>query len=334
MKKERVHYFDVAKGIFILLLLLHHLKDTSNIAGVDLLYFKLTSQWQSVYTAFFMQAFFFVSGYCSSFKKKFNEFFIQNAKSLLLPIITFVLFNVLISSFVFHDNKQLMDCIMWEYWIIGSPLWFLSALFYSKILIYILLKYLKSEKLIVLVTLVLIPVGLQLNRVYPDYNLLGVYHTMASVFFVFLGLLMKKSNNVYQHLLKYCVFIYPLVIVFLKLFHYDIPSVTAGLWVKWYETPLFLFTSLTGVFASLALCKRINKNCVLEYFGRNSLIVYGVHYSMMGNISYLLYNYVFVPDSWMMGGVFVVSVILFTIFYCILVIEFLNVKYIRKSIGK
>lgn len=333
-KEERIHYFDVAKGVFILLLLLHHLKDSSNIYGVDMVYFKLTSQWQSIYTAFFMQAFFFVSGYCSSFNRPFKDFILLNVKILIFPLVTFVLFNALIEILFFHDSTMILNCCSCRFWLIGSPFWFLSALFLSKLCIYILVRYIKHEYTNIVITLILIPFGAYFNKEYPGYNLLCVYHAMLSVFFVYLGFIIKKHQQVYNCLLRYSLFVYPILIFLIKIFHHDIPSVTAGLWLKWYETPLFLVTSLSGIFASLRICKIINSNSFLEYFGRNSLIVYGCHYTMLGIISYYFYNFLFVPNSWLEGTLFIMLVITIAIIYCYMVINLFRLKYIRKVVGK
>lgn len=74
MSKERLHWVDVSKGILILLLLLHHFSSAKRVLGIDGDYFTFITCWQQVYTAFFMQAFMIMSGYCSNFNKSSRKF--------------------------------------------------------------------------------------------------------------------------------------------------------------------------------------------------------------------------------------------------------------------
>ena len=65
--RERIHYLDAAKGILILLLLLHHFQSATRDFTMLNTYFELFTSWHSVFTVFFMQCFFIISGYCTGF---------------------------------------------------------------------------------------------------------------------------------------------------------------------------------------------------------------------------------------------------------------------------
>ena len=83
--KERLHYIDVMKGITMLVVVLHHVLwitvDLKNVTNSTML---VLHGWQDMLASFIMPAFFFCTGYCSSFNKAFKPFFISNFKSLLL----------------------------------------------------------------------------------------------------------------------------------------------------------------------------------------------------------------------------------------------------------
>ena len=79
--KERLHYIDVMKGITMLVVVLHHVLwitvDLKNVTNSTMLFLH---GWQDMLASFIMPAFFFCTGYCSSFNKAFKPFFISNFK--------------------------------------------------------------------------------------------------------------------------------------------------------------------------------------------------------------------------------------------------------------
>lgn len=65
---KRIEYIDVCKGMLILLVLIHHIPQAGNWAcGMDSLVLDYINGYSFIVCSFFMQAFFVVSGYCSSF---------------------------------------------------------------------------------------------------------------------------------------------------------------------------------------------------------------------------------------------------------------------------
>lgn len=88
MAKERLHYIDVAKGLLILMVVWGHyellcrlcfnIKDplVDTLDGLEI-----------TWVAFFMPAFFFLTGYCTNFSRPFIPFVWQSVKILLIPAI-------------------------------------------------------------------------------------------------------------------------------------------------------------------------------------------------------------------------------------------------------
>ncbi len=54
---KRIYYFDIAKGILILLLMFSHFGSATRRIGVENDYFGLILRWQPYYACFFMQCF-------------------------------------------------------------------------------------------------------------------------------------------------------------------------------------------------------------------------------------------------------------------------------------
>lgn len=98
MAKERIHWIDVAKGTLILLLIIHHFSPAFKLTGISQENYSFLMSWQFIFTSFFMQAFFFMSGYCSNFNKEVRPFFLSLFKQLILPFIIF----------------ELITCIYWS----------------------------------------------------------------------------------------------------------------------------------------------------------------------------------------------------------------------------
>ena len=61
--KERIHYLDITKGVLILCLMLSHFNSATQRLGVEYEWFKIINYWTPFFACFFMQCFFFISGY-------------------------------------------------------------------------------------------------------------------------------------------------------------------------------------------------------------------------------------------------------------------------------
>ena len=75
--KDRIKYIDIAKGILIICVILGHITGIGmEYGGINNSYFEHTGYLLStLYVPFYMQAFFFISGYTSNFDKPFRPFF-------------------------------------------------------------------------------------------------------------------------------------------------------------------------------------------------------------------------------------------------------------------
>lgn len=84
--KERIHYIDVAKGLLITLVILHHFPQLMEQYGVSNPFLQFLDSASDYYNAFFMPAFFIITGYCTNFRKlPFGEFFIRQVNTLMVP---------------------------------------------------------------------------------------------------------------------------------------------------------------------------------------------------------------------------------------------------------
>lgn len=85
-KRERCHFIDVAKGILILLVVLHHQPMIDKENGIENTFLLCLGNASSYYNAFFMPAFFVITGYCTNFySKSISHFFVHQVLSIMLP---------------------------------------------------------------------------------------------------------------------------------------------------------------------------------------------------------------------------------------------------------
>ena len=64
--KERIHYIDVAKGLLIILVILHHFPQLMDQYGVSNPFLQFLDSASDYYNAFFMPTFFIITGYCTN----------------------------------------------------------------------------------------------------------------------------------------------------------------------------------------------------------------------------------------------------------------------------
>lgn len=99
MKKVRLHYLDVAKGILMTCLLFHHCANIMGEVKIQAELIEHVSAWNIIFLVFFMQAFFTITGYCTNFDKEFKTYFITNIKTLVVPAIFFTFIQKAIGGF-------------------------------------------------------------------------------------------------------------------------------------------------------------------------------------------------------------------------------------------
>ena len=142
---KRLDYLDYAKGFGIILVVLGHIYDISNPIKIWLY-------------SFHMPLFFIISGllirYTNINERDMNGIIVSKFKSLIIPYIFFELVAIFIWM---CQNEFTLSALRWN--VVDSILmyckagttWFLFALFVSEIIFILLLKYIKSNKMITLI---------------------------------------------------------------------------------------------------------------------------------------------------------------------------------------
>lgn len=280
-KKQRIAYYDVMKGVLICLVMFSHINyETLNVSHIENPTFRFLSNNQWVFTCFFMPAFFLVTGICSNFNKPFKPFLINNAKALLVPGIAFDLLLYTLPRICtdFGVVDELASFTRRVFWM-GGIHWFLPSLFASKMIYWVLNKYLRNQFLIWVMLFVLFGYGYMAN----NYGLFprkwwNTPQVCDLTIFLAIGQYYKNTTINKVKILRYSTFIFVGVLICFFLAHLKMPYIAAGYQIKeLWQLPAHLLVATVGSFFLLLICKAIDHNALLEYFGKGSLVIYLVH---------------------------------------------------------
>lgn len=241
---NRLHWVDIGKGILILLLLVHHFESAAHRTEmIDMSDFRFVTFWQPIFTAFFMQAFLFMSGFCSNFKKEPKDFVFGLLKQLIIP---FLLFEMLVCIYWSGSITKAFD-----FWVAsgGTHYWFLNALVVSKLYIYILIKLTNKDWFLLSSSLLLLFIAILINDYDWGTNFFCIRQSLVSVFFVTLGYVVKRyEEKILRIRTKLLIWVFPFILVLCYIFHINIPIFTAGINLHLKSIPLFLITTVSGIY--------------------------------------------------------------------------------------
>ena len=293
VKKDRIGYFDLMKGLCIILVLIGHCYDKLDIK-IDNVHL-----WTAL-EHLRMPLYFFLSGMFFKEYSNMIEFTIKKFNRLIIPFLFFAVISVvpaLISGEVEFDLISIKHHITWMLKYAGY-LWFLRTLFIANILYYIYNKVVNrfSLKIQVLSLCVLVAIGWCINQLLPqedvirrDYGILFSVITSLMVFPYFF--VASKIRNFLANLesLKnkniFAVGLISLVLCFL--------TAKGGVYLMYAKVennPISFyvasFSAITLVWSICYLVRHIFAKGYLYYMGRYSIIVYLTHVPILGAIVY------------------------------------------------
>ena len=349
MTNERIPYIDVAKGLLILIVILHHLPYVAVKVGAEDSFYYETFNYQFLYYTYFMPAFFLITGYCSKQSREFNlgNLVVKNLKTIILPAFTLGLLSSCI-GLVGITYKQGIGVLPIEFAkavyqnivsIVknGGNYWFLSALFVSKIM-YGIVNYCvicrgRGRKSLFFIYLIFVFLG------YFCFSMgltehWAIWHAFMLCIFLFCGQLLREFG-ISKKMSVGCITLFVVVTFFyvVILNRLSLPKITSTIVINsWREVPVFLILSFTGSVMIMTISRLINENSYLQFWGRNSLIVYGIHWAILFKLyrivlPYIGYNVMLSLLTYI--GVFFATQLVVYIF-----IKMLNLPYVRYSIGK
>lgn len=285
---KRIDYIDTAKGIATILVILGHLSVTPKIIV------------NSLYT-FHIPLFFLLSGFVLNLDKfsSYKLFILDKIKKIILPYFFLSFFTWLWIYGVRQFPLQITDSALRNLAGIficakDTPyyltLWFIVSLFFAQLLLFICYR-LNHGCYMIVKLFICFCVAVLISKIYHPGWIWALDTVPMATFFVGCGFLMK---NYKESILKYlhCKYLFILIPI-LTIFGY-LNFAYHGRQDLFYQNignPLFyLLTAFTGIWSALIISKVFEKQKVLKYIGKNSLVFYAFHRSIFVPIAMLIVN--------------------------------------------
>ena len=309
-----------------MLLVFAHFRSAVNRIPYESHYFEMVYCWNNIFTCFYMPAFFIISGYCSNFNKPFGTFLISIVKTLLIPLIAFTLIDQ--AAISFFNKKNYIDHL-WLHILNGGGLWFLQTMIIGKFILYCIRK--KNGKLEgIIVCFILLCAGVFTNQWDIGPNPFFYKHALIASFWIAVGQWLRGKQSIFEKLLKWSFYAYPIIAIATFIIS---TSFTAMISISLKTIPFHILYSLVGSMFLLKICSLISENRILEFWGKNSITVYALHFTPLLFMTQFLWGYLHPDSLWMFMLFFIV---LYTIEYtiCWLLIMLFSVKPFNFVIGK
>lgn len=331
MEKERVHWVDIAKAWLIICVIITHMPEiatSNNVCDISWM-----ANLRLLFSAYFMPAFFILNGYCSKFEGiSIKAFVLKTFKSL---IILSMLVNIGLPwlSYLRHFNFNWSDYANTvTNFIVGSGNWFLSALFLSRIGYFLLKRYLRKPIYLLAATLLLLVAGVVLNAANIK-NVFSFEHALVMTIFLFAGDYAKNYSRILDSKLISVVCIVSFIVVEITFSSIGIkqPCIYGKIDVWFSSIPIFILMSLIGSQACFSICKVIKTNRVLEYIGRETLVIYVFQMLFYQYILKML-SPIFVHG--LSSGLLALGIIVSQLLLCSILNYILNLRYLKWTLGK
>lgn len=324
MTKKRLQYIDIAKGLLIISVIINHIRVFSAINGYDVNLFSIINTIELLWLSFFMQCFFFITGYCSNYKKDWKSFIKDSARTILFPIVP-IWFSVLTIRIFLEGNYDFQH-IEDSYLRVNLHYWFLLAIFIGKIIYYHISKYTLFRRIIFTCILYLLGFIFWAYQLVP--NIWYFEHSLLLLPFLFIGDYFKINNiNIKTYISAGIIYIITLI-TSLKT-GIGLTIIANDIHLTWNNILICLILGTSGSIAFIGCCKYIKSNIFLEFLGKNTLPIFMIHMTCM--LPWLdKFRFIFEYNPYL----YWISILIITILLCCIYIYILNTKYFKWMLGK
>lgn len=274
VKKDRIEYIDVAKGIGIILVIVGHSHCPAEIR--NFIYF------------FHIPFFFFISGVLLSQRRRFSEFVTDRVRYLLVPYYVIAFISIVFSFFLSRHYRNdlnvtnaIMNVLKMSFGIkadlesiYNGPLWFLPCLFYVQIFGYLIIG-IKNDLVKILSVIILSILGILLQV----GSQIGFGSPLIALSFWFAGYMVKKQNSLQKIqsnrislniIAALCLLI---IVGLMKRIggNLSMSNVTLSNYI-W-----FIIGGTAGSMAILISAMAVETSRGIEFIGKNAIIIFGFH---------------------------------------------------------
>lgn len=278
---ERKVYIDYAKGIGIALVVLGHV-------CYYISQYSILAKW--IYS-FHMPLFFVITGIITYNKFTTNNYIRLSTivkkiyHSLFIPYILWSLVYIIPPMLYKHTvNYERIYAVLSFRGV--APIWFLSALFFSQIILYFYLcsfKYSKCRNYIIVIILAIVTVAtsewytiFRGNDYIVEYPIIFLLRVVPSVMFLLCGYEMARYINKSAKVIFSTSLLVFIIVNILSDFNVNMHLYS-------FSNPyMFIVSGICGSTFIVSGCVLLKENIhVLQYMGRNSLNIMAIHYYPM-----------------------------------------------------
>lgn len=238
-------------------------------------------EYQKFLSPFFLSGFFFISGYLFENPNKTFDWklkLIRIFETLFIPYFiygTITYFVVAGYTEIYQKGNYDVISPFLKELLLGSKLWFMSALIISEIVLTFILFFTRKSNITLLIIAICF-IGLWF---FTPLSKSGIFYpwyincACISIIFMICGILSRRID-----LLENNKILYGSVILYILLYIIDLTyNITHFMFATNYFNNILLFImyAIVGIIGLVCICKKyIPNNGILNYYGRNSLLVY------------------------------------------------------------
>lgn len=262
MTKEKLNWIDNLKAIGILAVILGH----------------MASPFGAFIYSWHIPLFFILAGFFIKYELSTKEFIIKDFKRLMIPYFIFAIVGLVLETikrialhredleylhelqgiFIWMDMPSLINTY-------GFVLWFLPALFFGRVFLFLINKQVTSILIQSIIILILFSLSFLINLPF------GVDNSLNAILFIFIG---SAFFRFYQDDKK--LFILPLILVVL-VFYFGVPALDMA--NKTYENVFVnVLYAISLIFILIAILKKLDfKSKLLTIWGGNTMLLFIIH---------------------------------------------------------
>lgn len=335
MGKLRIKSIDIAKGIGILLIIIGHVSENNYI---------------NFFTySFDVPLFFFLSGYLYKNTLQPMVYIKKKVGKILVPYIMFGLISylywVLIERNLRNQTVSPIDALINLFiaqpgensYIFNVALWFLPCLFITDILFYFLKRKLKKDKILAVFVISFSTIGYIYTKLDFIRLPLCIDISFMAIVFYFLGYMWKNKWEVIfkEKVKKYLLNI--IIVGICMILTIIVSQINHGMNMfegNYNNYFLMYLCAIAGTLMVYLISKIISQNKILEFLGRNSLIIMCIHEPIKRIVIEVIHRISNIQvDILRMNAIFIILITICIILVMLPIILVIN-KFFPLLIGK
>lgn len=278
-KKEYFSWIDILKGLGIILVILGHLRVSYDVLNYIYL--------------FHMPLFFFISGYLMNVKKydSLYQLIKKKSKTLLIPYLTLSVVSIIVYSIIGESDIDISQAF--QSLIEGKrneiyynvPLWFLTGLFVVEVVYYILKKNVRNDVILLILIIIINFIAVVYLNVIENPNWIWsidtafyylLYYQLGNLFKIYIKDIRWSLNKILMGaVLLICVSFNIILLISPDQIQFVYSYIHAK---KEFLFIWLIICAISGIVTYIALSMFIKNSNTLEYIGKNSLIIFALHY--------------------------------------------------------